>query len=69
MHIYRYVADKAARAYWAPRPVPYEGMLCQRVVGGLWRRNQLVEFLTADPNPEARGVQVVVPWRRLRRVA
>jgi hypothetical protein len=69
MTTYKYVPDRASRAYWAPHAVPWEDMLCRRVGGGPWRRNQLVEFLTANPDPAARGVLVVVPWRRLRRVS
>lgn len=69
MTVYRYVPDRAARALWAPLRVPWEGMLCQRVGGGPWRRNQMVEFCIANPDPAVRGPIVVVPWRQLRKVS
>jgi hypothetical protein len=66
--LYRYVPDRAARALWHPRRVPYDGALCTRIGNIPWARNQLVEFML----PGVRRVEilrVVVPWRRLRKVA
>lgn len=41
---YRYTADKAARALWAPLPVPWDGLLCTRPPGGAWHMNAVVIF-------------------------
>jgi hypothetical protein len=65
--LYRYTADKAARALWAPWPVPWDGRLCTRPEGGAWHGNVLVKF--TFPGKDGRNDRlVIVPWRRLRRV-
>jgi hypothetical protein len=64
MPSYVYRADKAARALWAPNPVPWEGQVVYREPEWPWRKSALV----AAVGPDGVVVRLIVPWRRLRRV-